>query len=81
MKHAVPLLFVALTSAPALEPRFEPQVIDPAIGIGYGLAIGDVDGDAKPDILLADAREIVWYQSPIWKKHRITGSLTKRDHV
>jgi hypothetical protein len=40
-----------------------------------------VDGDGKPDILLADAREIVWYQNPDWKKHRLTGSLTRRDHV
>ena len=81
MKHPAALLLLALSSAAAVEPRFEPQVVDAAIGIGYGLAIGDVDGDAKPDILLADAKEIVWYQNPAWKKHRIAGSLTKRDHV
>ncbi|RYD29815.1 MAG: hypothetical protein EOP86_21040 [Verrucomicrobiaceae bacterium] len=60
---------------------FEPQVIDSAISIGYGLAIGDVDGDGKPDILLADAREIVWYQNPSWKKHVLARELTKLDHV
>ena len=81
MKHSAALLLFALYPAAAVEPRFEPQVVDAAIGIGYGLAIGDVNGDAKPDILLADAREIVWYQNPTWKKHRIAGSLTKRDHV
>ena len=68
-------------SIPAAGPQFEPQVVDAGIGIGYGLAIGDVDGDGKADILLADAREIVWYQNPTWKKKRITGALTKRDHV
>lgn len=74
-------VFLSLLATAAAEPRFEPQVVDAAISIGYGLAIGDVDGDRKPDILLADAREIVWYQNPTWKKHRICGALTKRDHV
>lgn len=76
------LLFLTIVCvARAVEPRFEARVIDSAIGVGYGLAVGDVDGDGKPDVLLADAREIVWYQNPTWKKHLITGSLTKRDHV
>ena len=70
-----------LAGSHAAEPRFEAQVIDPAVGIGYGLATGDVDGDGKADILLADAREIVWYRNPAWTKSRMTGTLTKRDHV
>lgn len=82
MKHSSLFILGLLAGqVSAVEPRFEAQVIDPAIGIGYGLAIGDVDGDGKTDVLLADAREIVWYQNPGWKKQRLTGSLTKRDHV
>lgn len=68
-------------SAMAGAPVFKPQVIDSSIRIGYGLAIGDVDGDKKPDILLADAREIAWYHNPDWKKHVIARELTKLDHV
>ena len=49
------------TTALAAEPRFEPQTIDPQIAIGYGLAIGDVDGDGDQDILLADKRDFLWY--------------------
>lgn len=45
-------------------PKFRAEVVDNQIGIGYGLAIGDVDGDRLPDILLADQHDIVWYKNP-----------------
>lgn len=74
-------LFSLASAVAGAPPAFKARVVDDKIGVGYGLAIGDVDGDGKDDILLADAREIVWYRNPDWKKHRITGSLTPRDHV
>src|SRR5689334_19936892 len=52
---------VAFAAPP--EPKFRPQEID-RIQIGYGLAIADVDGDKKPDIILADKKQFVWYQNP-----------------
>ncbi|HEX7862838.1 MAG TPA: FG-GAP-like repeat-containing protein [Verrucomicrobiae bacterium] len=64
---------------PALE--FKEQTIDDKVGIGYGLAIADVNGDKKQDILLVDAAEVAWYENPSWKKHVISGKLTERDHV
>ncbi|HCZ03558.1 MAG TPA: hypothetical protein DHV39_09110, partial [Verrucomicrobiales bacterium] len=45
------------------QPEFEAQTIDDSIKIGYGLAIEDVNGDGRKDILLADAHQIVWYES------------------
>lgn len=64
---------------PAL--RVRPQTIDAKIQIGYGLAIADVDGDGKDDILLADAKQIVWYRNPGWEKFVMAEQLTTRDHV
>jgi len=62
-------------------PKFERQVIDANIQIGYGLAIGDVDGDGKPDILLADKKQIVWYRNPDWKRFVMAEDLTPQDNV
>ncbi len=73
------LLFLAIQSSP--EPKFESQVIDDKIAIGYGMAIGDVDGDGKPDILLADKTEIVWYRNGDWKRHVMAANLTLSDNV
>lgn len=62
-------------------PKFEAQVIDAAISIGYGLALGDVDGDGKPDILLADKKQFVWYRNGDWKRFVMIDSLTEYDNV
>ena len=58
--------FLSLASFLSAELSFERQVIDDKISIGYGLAIGDVDGDKKPDILLADKSQAAWYRND-WK--------------
>lgn len=76
---AVSAFLSVATAADAL--RVRPQTIDGKIQIGYGLAIADVDGDKKPDILLADAKQIVWYRNPTWEKFIIAENLTPKDNV
>ena len=70
----------------AAEPGFERQTIDGNIQIGYGLAVGRVDGDRHVDLLLADKSAIVWYENPgsagkEWTKHVMARDLTARDNV
>ncbi|WP_128545806.1 FG-GAP repeat domain-containing protein [Larkinella soli] len=70
----------------AQTPNFKIQVVDNQIAIGYGLAVGDVDGDRKPDILMADQKEFVWYRNPgkagdAWKRHVMAANLTPQDNV
>src|SRR5688572_16021777 len=81
------LIYLALSLVQivrAAEPpqlRVRAQTIDPAIQIGYGLAIADVDGDRKVDVLLADAKQIVWYRAPNWEKFVMAENLTSKDNV
>ena len=63
-------------------PKFRHVTIDDQVKIGYGIAIADMNGDKKPDIILCDAHNIAWYENPSWKKHIIVENLTTpRDHV
>ena len=75
-----PITFLLALATP-LSAGFRPQSIDDKVTIGYGLAVADVDGDGKQDILLVDSAETVWYQNPTWQKRQLTGKLTPKDHV
>jgi hypothetical protein len=61
--------------------RFRVQEIDTTIKIGYAVLIADVNSDAKPDIVVVDTNEVVWYENPSWKKHTIIKGQTKEDNV
>lgn len=61
--------------------QFKSQIIDSNIAIGYGIALGDVDGDGKPDILLADKKQFAWYRNGDWKKFIMIENLTGHDNV
>ena len=85
MKMLVPLLATAVSfAARAVEipvPSFKAVEVDAKVEIGYGVTVADVNGDRKPDILLADKNLIVWYENPSWAKHVIAEKLTPLDHV
>ena len=70
-----------ITDASCQTTNFKAQIMDSSVSIGYGLAIGDVDGDKKPDILLADKKQFVWYRNGDWKKFVMIENLTEHDNV
>lgn len=75
------LITLQSNAAAPKAPSFRAVEIDTKIEIGYGVTVADVDGDKKPDIILADKNQIVWYQNPSWEKHVIAEKLTQLDHV
>lgn len=81
MKIICSLFFLCLALTSLSQPSFDAQLLDSKIEIGYGLAIGDVDGDGKPDILLADKKQFVWYRNGDWKRFVLTEDLTASDNV
>jgi hypothetical protein len=81
MKNYATLLFLLLATGLLAQPKFSAQVLDDKVEIGYGLAIGDVDGDKKPDILMADKKQFVWYRNGDWKRFVLVENLTASDNV
>ena len=87
VKYAVQLAILAcLTPIPLSAKERLPQdswetVTIDTIEVGYGLQIDDVNGDGKPDIILADKSTVQWYENPSWNKHVIARDLTERDNV
>ena len=75
------IIFSVFSGLAADQATFRHQEIDNKIEIGYGLAIADVDGDKKQDILLADKKQFVWYKNPDWTKHVLAENLTPQDNV
>lgn len=75
----LPLSLVLTAELPV--PTFTAVDVDTGVKIGYGITVADVNGDKKPDLLLADKNLIVWYENPAWTKHVMAEKLTEHDHV
>ena len=54
--------FEQVRGAGAAEPRFEPHLIDADSGVGTQLFVGDIDGDGRPDIAVANKRGTFYFE-------------------
>jgi hypothetical protein len=77
-----PVIFRNAPDEPgAVFPRFKVQEIDNQLKIGYAVLTADINGDKKPDVVVVDQFQVVWYENPTWKKHVILDGKTKPDNV
>ena len=79
-------LHAMATATTAGFPRFETQVIDSDLKIGYAVIAVDIDGDHLIDLVVADQHQLVWYHNPgqrqtAWSKHLILDGQTRPDNV
>jgi hypothetical protein len=77
------LVFGALpaTALHAEIPPFRSQEIERELGVGYAVSLVDVNGDAKPDIVVVDQTRVMWYENPDWRRRTIIENQTKPDNV
>ncbi len=77
----VSLLFLSSATAFAQGQRFsfEPQIIDPSVGVGYAVTVADINRDGKTDIVAVTENpdQVVWYENPSWKKRIIAAGFPK----
>jgi hypothetical protein len=75
-------LSFALGAAASEFPRFVLKEIDPHAGnVCYAATAADVNGDGKPDVVVATEDAVVWYENPSWQKHDLIRQATERDNV
>ena len=59
VKHCLLIICVLILSSVALSQErrfsFKEQVIDPNVGVGYAVTVADINGDARPDLVVANA--------------------------
>ena len=73
---AVAIGIMLMTTLLASMPQFEPHLVG-KLPDGYQIAVADMNGDGRPDILALSTRtkRVVWYENPDWKEHPIITSL------
>ena len=90
MRHVLLLVLIGIsTFARAADlpfPAFKAEEIDKTLTVGYSLLLIDLNGDKKPDIVVADSKRVIWFENPgqagaQWKLHTILQGQTTPDNV
>jgi hypothetical protein len=61
--------------------EFKTQQIDGSLGVGYAVVAADINGDQKPDLVVADKTRVVWYRNPDWGRQVLLEGQTRPENV
>ncbi len=75
------LLSAQVGGEEAAFPDFRVQEIDHTLAVGYATLVVDLNGDHKPDILVADSRRVIWFENPTWTMHTMLAAQAHPDNV
>jgi len=78
---AISLLVSAARAAEMPFPKFRAQQLEEKLTVGYGVLLIDLNGDHKPDIVVADSKRVIWFENPSWTMHTILEGQTAPDNV
>ncbi len=73
LSAAVALMLAAAT--------FQPQEVATGLNVVYAVTTADVNHDGKPDIVIINNTQLMWFENPGWQKHIVTEKVTEKDNV
>lgn len=51
--------------------QWQGEILKTRLTVGYSVRVADVNRDTKPDLVIVDAKRILWLENPSWSEHVI----------
>lgn len=55
----------------AAQQQWQGNVLPTRLTVGYSVRVADINRDQKPDLVVVDAKRVLWLENPSWSEHVI----------